>query len=122
MAGWCPRAASSGQDDVPIEDGAHVVGNRLVHVVAFHQHAVDRGNRPPTQQPAATPNSRGSCVNTEGVYPRKVGGLPVARPTSRCAIANRVIESTINRTDFPVPEVLSHGSAACTACVRTNAG
>src|SRR3546814_11773251 len=48
------RGEIPGQYDVTIEDRAHVVGHRLVHVIAFDQHAVDARDRTATaQSPAA---------------------------------------------------------------------
>ena len=44
---------------------------------------------------------RGSIENTLGVYPFVVSGSPTARPTCRCACANRVMESIISITSAP---------------------
>ncbi len=46
-------------------------------------------------------SKRGSMAKTEGGYPCRAGGSPTARPISRCARANRVVESIINRTLAP---------------------
>ena len=45
--------------------------------------------------------SFGISANTEGVYPLVAGGSPIASPTSLCAIAIRVTESSINKTSMP---------------------
>ncbi len=39
------------QHDVPVENRAGLVGHRLAHVVAFHQHGVERGDRAPLGLP-----------------------------------------------------------------------
>ena len=46
--------------------------------------------------------SFGIKAKTEGVYPLVAGGSPMARPTSLCAIAIRVMESSINKTSIPL--------------------
>ena len=46
-------------------------------------------------------SSFGRRLNTDGVYPFVAGGSPTERPTSRCAMAKRVSESTMRSTSAP---------------------
>ena len=54
------------EHDVAVDDAAHLVGDRLVEIVARDEHRVDRGDRAlPCVAPARS-TSRGSSANTLG--------------------------------------------------------
>src|SRR3954447_22216345 len=77
----------------------------------------------PTSLVPERSRSFGSMANTLGVKPRVAGGSPMARPTSRWAIAKRVTESIISITSAPWSRNASAMVvAASAALMRTSAG
>ena len=67
MAGqWFRVAQLARQDDVAVEDTAHLVGDRLLHVAAGDQHGVERGDRAAASELPVRSSSRGSMANTLG--------------------------------------------------------
>ncbi len=77
----------------------------------------------PTFPAPARSNKRGNNANTEGVYPLEAGGSPIARPISRCAMANRVTESMRKVTSIPKSRKCSAIVMAIDAAFkRTKAG
>ena len=54
------------EHDVAVDEAAHLVGDRLVHVVARDEHRVDRGDRARARVAPARSTSRGSSANTLG--------------------------------------------------------
>src|SRR3954471_2669705 len=77
----------------------------------------------PTSLVPERSRSFGSMANTLGVKPRVAGGSPMARPTSRWAVAKRVTESIINMTSAPWSRKCSAIAVAVSAALmRTSAG
>ena len=54
------------EHDMSVQNAADGVGDRLVHIVAVHQHGVEAGDRSRSPVPARS-SSFGSAANTEGV-------------------------------------------------------
>ena len=101
------RGQLAREHDVPVEDRAHRVGDRLVHVVAVDQHGIEPGDRaasptsPRVRAASAAARTPTACSRASSSARRSPS------PTSRCAIAKRVTLSIMSITSRPgVAEVL----------------
>jgi hypothetical protein len=63
------RAPASREDDMPVQNRANRVGNRLVEVVSFHQTVKEAGDRSLAKLARALRNTRGSRFNYRRRYP-----------------------------------------------------
>ena len=84
-----------------VEQRYHLLGDGIESDLAFDQHSVNTGDRPPPPSRPARSTRRGSAANSDGGKPRRVGGSPAASPISRWARAKRVRLSMSSNTCLP---------------------
>jgi len=88
------------EDYVAVQQRAYRIRDRVVHVVAFDQDSIEGSDASSPDEVAGSLEQSRQKRNTEGVYPFDDGGSPAASPTSRWAIANRVMESITSSTSL----------------------
>src|SRR5262249_2484093 len=83
------------EDDVPVEDPAHLVGDRLLHVAAGDEHAVDRGDRAGARAagPLEEARQHGEDARRIAVAHRRLAPRPPRPPPRAGAARERIGES-----------------------------